>query len=261
MTYEQFAKQLASDAGEEIRKNFQLNGDREWKEDGSPVTKTDMAINKMVIERVAQTFPDHGVKGEEESDYTGDEEYLWVCDPVDGTTPFSHGIPTCVFSIALVRDGDPVLGTVYDPLLDRLFFAEKGQGAFLNDQPIEVSRTDAFTTNLVIASSFGRGDLVDLYPVAGKLKDHGVHVINLQCHIYAGMLVAAGELGAVLFRGKGAHDGAALKVLVEEAGGKVTDILGKPQRYDQNMNGQLVSNGLLHEPLLELIREHGLKDE
>jgi len=257
MTYETFAKQIAREAGEEIRKNFQINGHREWKEDGSPVTKTDMAINKMVIERVAETFPDHGVKGEEESAYSGEEEYLWVCDPIDGTTPFAHGIPTCVFSMALVKDGRSILGVVYDPFLDRLFFAQKGTGAFLNDEPVHVSDAKAFNANLVIASSFSR-NFVDTLAVASVLKKQGVHIMNLQCHIYAGMLVAAGELGAVIFSGKGAHDGAALKILVEEAGGRVTDLFGNEQRYDQPMKGQLVTNGVLHEPVLALLSEHPL---
>lgn len=261
MTYEEFAKQLALDAGVEIKKNFQINGDRDWKEDGTPVTATDLAINKMVIKRVAAVFPEHGVKGEEESAMTGNEEYLWVCDPIDGTIPFAHGIPTCVFSIALVQGGEPILGVVHDPLQDRLFFAEKGKGTFLNDHQIHVSKLAAFNADLILASTLSIGPRVDLLAVVREFKKRKVHVLNLACHIYAGVLVAAGELGAAIYKGKGAHDGAALKILVEEAGGRVTDLFGDEQRYDGELKGQLVSNGVLHDQILDLIREFGILNE
>ena len=110
MTYEEFAKQLAQKAGEIMKNNFSHGMKKELKRDKSPVTTTDIAINKLVISEVKKYFPDHDVKGEEESSFENNSEYVWVCDPVDGTYPFSHGLPVFTFSLALVKNGKPVLG-------------------------------------------------------------------------------------------------------------------------------------------------------
>ena len=117
--------------------------DKTIKKDGSPVTKTDLAINKLVIDRVKKYFPSHGVLGEEQSNYVEKADYVWVCDPVDGTIPFSRGMPTCMFSLGLTFKGKPILGVGYDPFIDRLIFAELGKGAFLNGKKIHVSRNKA----------------------------------------------------------------------------------------------------------------------
>src|SRR6185369_6851970 len=101
MTHKEFALQMAQEAGGIIRSNFSMGMKKEWKEDVTPVTVSDLAINKDLIEGVKQHFPGHSVYGEEESALIDGAEYVWVCDPVDGTLPFSHGIPTCMFSLAL----------------------------------------------------------------------------------------------------------------------------------------------------------------
>lgn len=246
MTYKNFALILAKQAGAVIRRNFKVGIKKSWKQDGTPVTKTDIAINKLVIKKVKANFPSHGVMGEEESYNQTGKEYLWVCDPVDGTVPFSHGIPTCVFSLALVKNGVPILGVIYDPILDRMFFAELGKGAFLNNKKIRVNNLN-LPHGVVGWSNKGMSKLSALYP---KMP-----IICLWCICYEGMLVASGELTACFYSLFNAHDIAALKVIVEEAGGKVTDKEGREQRYDQKINGALISNGVAHKKLLEAIKK------
>ena len=246
MNYKDFAITLAKTAGKSIRQNFTLGIEKEWKADNSPVTITDKSINRMVIEEVNKNFPGHGVLGEEESSMVEGAEFIWVCDPIDGTVPFSHGVPLCVFSLALVKLGIPVLGVIYDAFLDRLFFAEKGKGAFLNGEQIQVNN-NSFERSIVCWDSRTLSAVKAAHPSATLMTLYSI--------CYEGIMVACGQFAATFFKGKGAHDVAALKVIVEEAGGKVTDRNGNEQRYDRQVNGALISNGVVHNELLKFSRQ------
>lgn len=246
MTYKQFAIKIARQAGKIIRKNFKVGMEKKYKADGSPVTVTDISVNKLVIAEAKRYFPTHDVLGEEESYRINHGKYLWVCDPVDGTVPFSHGIPTLVFSLALVRDGKPILGVIYDPMMDRMFFAEFGKGATLNGRKIRVNNL-SMKSGVIGWSNRGMTKIAKFYYPK-------VQLICLWCICYEGAMVACGELNATCYPGKNAHDVAALKVIVEEAGGKVTDRCGREQRYDGPINGALITNGKVHKELLKFIR-------
>jgi myo-inositol-1(or 4)-monophosphatase len=251
----QFAKEFAHTAGKIIRENFTLNMSKEWKGDNTPVTETDLNINSLLIEEIGKRFPTHSVRGEEESLVKENADYVWVCDPVDGTIPFSHGIPICTFSLALVYKGKSIVGVTYDPFGDRLFSAEKDKGARLNDKPIKVSHSDFLKGTLASYEHFE----TEKYHI-GKLVDYlemkeGVKTMKLNSFVYPSSLVATGELSFTLFPHITAHDAAAIKVIVEEAGGKVTDLFGNEQRYDQEIKGLIVSNGLIHDKLIQLSRE------
>lgn len=251
MEYKDFAIDLAKRAGEIMRQNFKLGMSVEYKSDKSIVTEADIAINKMVIDKVKEEFPGHDILGEEESDIQANSEYLWVCDPIDGTSPFSHGVPTCAFSLALVKNGESIVGVCYDPFLDRMVFAEKNKGATLNNIDISVSNTQKPQENgLIDICSFirARYQLWPLYETFAKL---GVRTSKLGSIVYPGMLVACGEATAAIFPHTGCHDIAALKIIVEEAGGKVTDLFGNEQRYDQAIKGAIVSNGKIHDLLVK----------
>jgi fructose-1,6-bisphosphatase/inositol monophosphatase family enzyme len=251
MDYKAFCTLLARQAGAVIKKNFRGGMKKDWKQNETPVTKTDIAINKLVISRVKKYFPDHGVLGEEESYSVKGREYLWVCDPVDGTIPFSHGVPTCVFSLALVKNGVPLVGVIYDPFMDRLVFAEKGKGAYLNGKKTHVNNHGM--DKAVLNWESGRLAL----PLQRKFKN--CMPIRLNSFIYGGLLVASGELVASLYTWMYAHDGASLKVIIEEAGGKTSDLKGNDQLYNGKIFGMLVSNGVVHKQLLEIIRRNPKK--
>lgn len=253
--YQRFAIHMAKNAGEIMQRHFSLGMRKLWKTDSTPVTETDLAINKHLIERVHETFPSHDILAEEESDLSQKSDYVWVCDPVDGTIPFSHGIPTCVFSLALTYRGESILGVVYDPFLDRMFFAEKGQGAFLNGQKISVSKEKALK-NSVICSEHWRGWIYDLSGVAQALDERGSILLKPCSITYMASLVATGDCLATIFPGTHPHDTAAIKVIIEEAGGKVTDLDGNEQRYDRPIKGHVASNGVVHDELLELVCTH-----
>ena len=135
--YLEFAKEIAYKAGEVMIKYFKGNTNASYKYDQTIVTKADTEINSYLVERVKKEFPTHCVDGEEEQ--FGESNYVWVCDPVDGTAMYARHIPIAVFSLALVVDGTPIIGVVYDPFTDILYSAIKEQGAYKNGKKLTVN--------------------------------------------------------------------------------------------------------------------------
>lgn len=243
-----------------MRANFVLGMNKTNKKDGTPVTKADLAINKMVVDLVKKYFSTHGVLGEEQSNIIANSEYTWVCDPIDGTIPFSRGMPTCMFSLALTRNGKSVLGVAYDPFLNRMFYAEAGKGAFLNGKRINVS-VHGKLKGAFISHGIWK---MERYSMPGLMNDFvfkkDVNIFPIGSVVYNSMLLAVGQLDGILFNYHTAHDVAAIKIVVEEAGGKVTDLYGNEQRYDrEDIKGCLISNGALHKDLLKIIKKHNKK--
>ena len=234
--------------------NFMLGMKKEWKEDMSPITETDLRINQLVIDSVHNAFPVHSILAEEGSSLIDGSEYTWVCDPLDGTIPFSHGLGISVFSLALVQSGKSILGVVYDPFFDRLYFAQKNKGAFLNEKRIKISSQKFFDKGCV-EFSIPYPRIAEFPSFYNNLRDTGAKVMDIRTTVHAGALVASGEFLATLYLFTHAHDVAALKILVEEAGGKVTDIDGNEQRYDRPINGAIISNGHVHDQLVRLIKD------
>lgn len=252
--YKEFAVELALEAGKKIKTNFIKGVQKEWKKDDTPITVVDIEINTMVIDQIKKRFPEHSILAEEKSDLTK-SDYVWVCDPIDGTVPFSHGFPLSTFTLSLTHQGEVVLGVIFDPYLERMAVAEKGKGAFLNNKKIVVSDANNIKNTVIDVETWSTS-LYDLTPLFKALTDKGSMVTILRSTVYAGMLVGMGEIGAVLFAGKTAWDAAALKIIVEEAGGTVTDLSGRDQSYNSEINGCIASNGRLHKELVELINLH-----
>jgi fructose-1,6-bisphosphatase/inositol monophosphatase family enzyme len=253
--YIQFAEEMAKKAGTIIKEHFGLGMQREFKSDSSPVTEADLKINSLLITEVKRLFPEHSVIGEEESHIVENSEYAWVCDPLDGTRAFTSGLPLAAHSLALVKNGEVILGVVYDPFCDRLYSAQKGQGTTLNGVKTVVSKVSNLQRAVsdIESSNTAKYDTTELRNQL--IKDY--HVVNykLCAIVLPSALVAAGEVAFTVFPHASAHDIAAVKIIVEEAGGKVTDIYGNEQRYDQAINGALISNGLLHDQLVEMAKQ------
>lgn len=251
--YNKLAVGLAKKAGKLIKQNFTTGMEKQWKADNTPLTVTDTTINRLVIETIKKKYPDHGIIGEEES-AEGASEYVWVCDPIDGTIPFSHGYPLSTFSLALTKNGEPVLGVVFDPFFNRLLVAEKGKGAYFGDKKLHVSK--ATELKKMVINIEGKGDgHYNPSELKRRLDEKGALVISIAAFVYAGILVAQGEIGGIIFGGQYPWDSAAIKVIVEEAGGEVTDLQGNEQRYDGNVNGVVVSNKKIHNLLLQEVQD------
>jgi myo-inositol-1(or 4)-monophosphatase len=226
------------------------------------VTDVDRASEALLADRLLNAFPGHLMLGEEgmaengrrvsEQEDASRVEYLWVCDPIDGTTNFVYGLPLCSVSIALARWGEPVLGVIYDPVRDELFSARRGGGAFLGDRRLKVNPERRLEEALVATGFPVRAglrqvnleDAMRVVPRVRNLRGFGSAALHLA-------YVAAGRLTGFWERGLHAWDLAAGYVLVTEAGGTLTDLDGAPYRL--STADLLATNGLVHDELLNLI--------
>ncbi len=259
--YLEFAKKLAKEAEEISLKYFSFEIENTWKGDNTPLTKADTEINDLVIKRINEAYPEHSIYGEEKSYKKEGSQYVWVCDPIDGTMPFSNGLPFFTFSIALVDQlsGQPVLGLINDPVMKNMYWAYKNGGAYRNGQKISVTKDTSLTNTYLSTDASGKDVGFSNLPLLNLLSEKKCKVMKLLSFIYGGVQVANGKFVGSVFYGKFAHDVATLKIIVEEAGGRVTDLNGMERRYDQEGLGCIVSNGHLHQEILACVQAGKLK--
>ncbi|HJP96343.1 MAG TPA: inositol monophosphatase [Candidatus Saccharimonadales bacterium] len=256
----QFAVAVAHEAGSIMRDYAgKARESVQTKSNNTPVTEADTKINQLLIDRVQTQFPDHGVLGEEDSVHT-DRSQLWVCDPIDGTAGFILGAPTAMFSLAYVVDGEPQVAVMYEPLLDKMFTAVKDQGAQLNGQPLQVSTTDSlYHASVGVTASVDQ--IFARKPFFDALIEAKAFISTVPGNVFKASLVSQGLMDAFVFPGRGAHDIAAEKLIIEEAGGKVTSLEGQEQRYDRAIRGAVVSNGgPIHDALVKLLKDYGVEN-
>ena len=224
---------LAEKAGRIMRKNFGLAMKKEWKDHRSPVTETDLAINTMVLKAIKKKYPDHSILAEEGDDFSEASEYVWICDPVDGTYNFAHGIPTATFALALTHNGEPILSVILDPFLNRMFTAEKGKGAYCNEQKLSVSATPLL--HAIIGWETKMETPEDIMRHEG-LRSRAIFFKTISAG-WEFAMVAAGKLeGRICFNPWGKdYDFAPGTLLVSEAGGMVANIGATTYDY-RNLN-------------------------
>ncbi|MBN2202879.1 MAG: inositol monophosphatase [Candidatus Aenigmarchaeota archaeon] len=246
---------LAKKSGKIIQRGFKLGMKSWYKEDKTVVTKADIKINNMVLRSIKKAFPGHSVISEEKSNIVENNEKTWVCDPIDGTLMFLRGVPSCVFSLAYLEEGKPKLGVVFDPFMNRMFHAVIAKGAFLNRKRINVStKTDLKYSVVGLSCWKERGAFADISDIYRKLLQNTADLFDLGSTAYQGMLVASGHFEGSIHPATSPYDSAALKIIVEESGGKMTNLFGEDQRYDQKIKGCVISNGLVHKELVEIAR-------
>lgn len=219
----------------------------------NPVTEADHAAEKAIIDIIQQNYPDHFILSEETGEIITDSEYKWIIDPIDGTINFANGIPICCVSIGVEKDGEMIMGAVYAPILNELYFAQKGFGATLNDKKINVgNKSEVINSCLVTGFPYTYLDEPNgPLQVFEKLIRKGVPVRRLGSAAIDLCWVAAGRFDGFYEHKLAAWDSAAGFLIVEEAGGRVTDFSGKP--YSPYQPHILATNGLIHEELLEII--------
>ncbi len=217
------------------------------------VTEADHASEKAIMDVIAKDFPDHFILSEETGEIKTDSEYKWIIDPIDGTINFASGIPICAVSIGLEKDGEIIMGAVYNPFLDEFFFAQKGFGASLNDKKIQVSqKKEVLHSCLVTGFPYSYLDQPN-----GPLEcferfiRKGIPVRRLGSAAIDLCWVAAGRFDGFYEHNLSPWDVAAGFLIVEEAGGKVTDMKGS--HYNPYKNQLVATNGQIHEELLDVI--------
>ena len=243
---------LAAACGEIMLMNFQLGMKKEWKSDETPLTASDEAINKLVLDRIGQIFPKVRIIGEEGTREVADAEYTVLCDPVDGTIPFCLGIPVSAFCISVIKGNEPLAAVIYDPFQKRMWVAEKGKGCHLYTGDYECAvcwespdpsyapsnewfpclngmgherRVASVSKHPSVHRSnicmvWWKGSDYELHDVCKGLMDAGAKWMNPCSIAYFGGLVASGELQATIFPGKNGWETAAMQLMSKKLGAR-----------------------------------------
>jgi myo-inositol-1(or 4)-monophosphatase len=221
------------------------------------VTEADHAAEKAIIDCIKKENPTHFILSEETGEIKTDSEYKWIIDPIDGTINFASGIPLCCVSIGVEKAGEMILGAVYNPFIGELFFAEKNCGATLNDKKISVTKkTELLHSCLVTGFPYSYLDTENSpLQVFERFIRKGVPVRRLGSAAIDLCWVATGRFDGFYEHKLSAWDSAAGFLIVEEAGGRVTDFEGN--KYSPYQPHIIATNGLIHDDLIEVI--HGRK--
>jgi len=244
-----------NEGGRIIRKGYGKAHKIRKKNPVSLVTEIDMESDLRVRRMIQRSFPDHRILTEELNPVESVSSYRWIIDPLDGTTNYAHGIPFFGISIGLEYKGEMVLGGIYNPVLNELFYAEKGKGAFMNGKRIRVSKTNSLIDSLVVTGfPYDRREKAGYYlkfiqPFIEKtrgIRRLGAAAIDLA-------YVACGKFEGYWEFNLKPWDMAAGLLIVQEAGGKVTDFKGDPIQASRP-NQLLSSNGKIHDLLLDVLK-------
>ncbi len=220
------------------------------------VTEADHAAEKAIIAVIKNTYPDHQILAEESGEMKQSSSYKWIIDPIDGTVNFAHGIPLNCVSIGIEHEGEIVMAAVFNPHLNEFYFAEKGKGAFLNDKPIRVSdETQAIKACLVTGFPYTyinepNGPL----EIFQRFVRKGVPVRRLGSAAIDLCWVAAGRFDGFYEHKLEPWDSAAGYLIVEEAGGKVTDLIGN--KFSVYQHKVLATNGKIHDEMIDVINNN-----
>ena len=245
------AIKAAKEAGKILMENFKKAMTIKDKGD-SLVSDIDLKSERKIIAIIKENFPEHSILSEEEGTEEKKSDYKWLIDPIDGTHNYIRGIPLFGISIALEYKKEIVLGVMYFPYNDELFIAEKGKGAYLNSKKIEVSKKNELKKALMIFDGALHLRKKEKIEFLNKVIDSifrarifGVATVDLS-------FVATGKADFLVAFSTNPWDIAAGFLILEEAGGKITDFEGN--KWSQYMHEFIASNGLLHEQILKTIK-------
>jgi myo-inositol-1(or 4)-monophosphatase len=257
-SYLQAAIEIAQEAGKILREESERPPTISHKAEYDLVTQADRRSEALIVSRLQKYFPDHAIAAEEgtgkDASKDATSEYRWHVDPLDGTTNFAHGYPCFCVSMALAHKHQLLLGVIFNPIYNELFYASRGEGAFFNGKQIHGSKVDALKNSL-LCTGFPNHDRqanpnIHFY-WDFTLLSHGVRRDGSAALDLA--YVAMGRFDSFWEFGLNPWDTAAGVVLVEEAGGKVTDLQGQP--YPLGGKSILASNGLIHEEMVRVAAE------
>ncbi|NWF54159.1 MAG: inositol monophosphatase [Syntrophaceae bacterium] len=244
----------ARKAGQVLRSRLGRTRRIDYKGAVNLVTEMDFRAERIIVSEIRKCFPEHGFLAEEKAQERTASPYRWIIDPLDGTTNYAHGYPVYAVSIALEKMGQIILGVVFDPSRDELFVAEKGKGARLNGRRIRVSSTPRLSRSL-LATGFP-------YDLRESKINNFDHFRNFALRVHAVRragsaaldlcYVAAGRFDGFWEMKLGPWDLAAGGLMVQEAGGKVTDFRGRPLALDGRQ--VLASNSRVHREMMKILR-------
>jgi myo-inositol-1(or 4)-monophosphatase len=240
------ATEIALEAGKILREEFDRPPSISYKGEADLVTQADKRSERCIVERLTEYFPDHGIVAEEGTGRETSSEFRWYVDPLDGTTNFAHGYPCFSVSMGLAQGDQLIAGVVYNPYYNELYSGARGHGATLNGKPLHVSKVDKLAASLLCTGFPAHKRVASPnihYYWDFTLRSHGVRRDGSAALDLAG--VAAGRFEAFWEFGLNKWDVAAGILLIEEAGGKITDFAGNPYQLGGPMI--LATNALVHE--------------
>ena len=252
-----FASEIARQAGQLLKEGLDRPHEVRYKGAIDLVTEMDVAAEDLILAAIRQQYPDHAVLAEESGASAPQASgYRWVVDPLDGTTNYAHGLPIFCVSIGLEKDGEPVLGVIYAPMLDELYAAQAGGGATRNGKRLAVSGVEALDRSLLVT-----GFPYDVQIKATNLAHFGAFIHEVQAVRRLGSAaldlawVAAGRFEGFWEPRLAPWDLCAGSVLVREAGGRVTGYDGGPfSIYGKEV---LASNGRIHDAMQAVLARSG----
>lgn len=255
----QFTQSLLREQVREVIQSglFADTFDTAWKSDNTPVTTVDINVNQLIIDSVNSQFPNDRILGEELS-LDGGSGFTWVVDPIDGTQALGI-VPTSTTCVARTdKKGQPLFGVVYNPLTDELFAAQRGETATLNGSPLQVSSKTEIKGSYIFLGSRMQEPFASNGVIYDRFEGEGGKVLNTRSLAFGCVMVAKGVAEGAFIGVKTPYEAAAIKLIVEGAGGKVTDLYGnEPGRLDGEIRGLVVSNGHIHDALLAaLVKLH-----
>ncbi len=247
------AIEAVKEAGKVLLDNIESVEVVAFKAKSDIVTKIDLQSEKIVIGLIKASFPDHAILSEE-AGFLGkhSSEYLWIMDPIDGTINYYHGMNPFRVGLCLLKDKQPILTVVYNPTKDDLYFAEKGKGATLNGQPMKVSDTDDLNNSVVMTHLSSKKEsrvrtIVALENIFTKSMQMRMFGSGLAAMCY----IASGRFDVFFNIKTNPWDILPGVLLIEEAGGKVTDING--EKITEESTSIVASNGKVHDQILKLL--------
>jgi myo-inositol-1(or 4)-monophosphatase len=248
------ALSAARRAGEVLRAAFGTEHSITYKGEVDLLTEIDEQAERLIREELLGTFPTYGMLAEEGGELTGEEDVRWIVDPLDGTTNYAHQLPIFCVSIALEWSGEVILGVVHDPMGEETFVAERGRGATLNGGPIKVSDTDELIRALIATGfPYDRAEMPEALELFGHFAATTQGMRRLGSAALDLCYVASGRIDGYYERGIWPWDLAAGSVIVEEAGGNLTNYRGDV--LDLDGREIVASNGRLHPSIMRLMVE------
>jgi len=220
------------------------------------VTEADIAVSEFLVHKIHTTYPDHQIHSEEmEHDINPGAQYEWVIDPIDGTSNYSRHVPNWCIIIALLKDGVVEYGAVLDPLSDDFFFAQRGHGVFRNRKPVKVTAAGDIMRGHIYATydvNIEHGERIKRFNRTFQ-DELGRRAPRRIGNMLGACYVACGSAELVALNAGRDHDYLAMTLLVEEAGGKVTDSEGNP--WVRGRRDIVFSNGAIHDKVIEMMNE------
>jgi myo-inositol-1(or 4)-monophosphatase len=248
--------EISKEAGAIIRDGFGTNFNIEYKGSASNlVTEIDKKSETLILNFISKEFPSHSVLSEESGKRKRDSEYIWVVDPLDGTTNFAHGLPIFSVSIAVMKDGETCCGAVYDVMRNVIYTAEKNSGAFMDGKRIKVNSVENFEESVLVTgfpydiqnNPFNAVQKFEAFLLKARaVRRLGSAALDF-CYVASGVFSGFWEVKLSPW------DFAAGDLIVREAGGIVTDLEGK--NLTINSSQILATNGILHQKMLEILRK------